>query len=445
MKRRGVCILLISITVLFLGVFGSVYADIGDTIRVSVASDGSQATDWSNFPDISADGHYIVFQSDANDLVSDDTRGFRDIFVHNYMTGETIRVSVDSEGNEANNDSSWPSISANGQFVTFASKASNLVNDDTAIRDIFIHDLKSGETELISVTEDTSPTENTSTDSSVSADGRYVAFSSNASNLVTGDTNDDSDIFLRDRTTGITTRISVSSEGTQAIGDSYDPSISYDGKVIAFQSLAENLVDNDDNNVTDIFVHYMQTGDTIRVSVDSVETQANGSSTAPSLSGNGQIVAFLSAANNLVSGDSGGFNDIFIHNLNSHETKMVSLASNGDQANGHSLGLSISSNGNYIAFASDAINLATGDDNGKQDIFVHNVVSGETIRVSVSSSGVEAHGDSSSPAISGNGGYVVFESIANDLVINDTNGDYDIFLHELSVFQTYLPLLMKFD
>jgi Tol biopolymer transport system component len=350
---------------------GSVRAAPGNTTRVSVASDGTQANGGSFTPSISANGRYVAFASIAVNLVSGDTNGVQDIFVHDRQTGQTTRVSVASDGAQANDFSSNPSISADGRYVAFISVANNLVSGDTGVdHDVFVHDRQTGATTLVSVAMDGSEGNGYSEEVSISADGRYVAFRSWADNLVSGDTNNHPDIFVRDRQTGQTTRVSVASDGTQANDFSFEPSISADGRYVAFMSWANNLVSGDTNGDWDIFVHDRQTGATIRVSVATGGGQAAGRSQRPSISADGRYVAFASSASNLVSGDTNNHPDIFVHDRQTGVTMRVSVASDGTQTYVFSFDPSISADGRYVAFGSEADNLVSGDTNGRYDIFV---------------------------------------------------------------------------
>jgi Tol biopolymer transport system component len=296
---------------------GSVRAAPGNTTRVSVASDGTQANGGSFTPSISANGRYVAFASIAVNLVSGDTNGVQDIFVHDRQTGATTLVSVAIDGSEGNGDSEEVSISADGRYVAFRSWASNLVSGDTNnLPDIFVRDRQTGQTTRVSVASDGTQANNFSFEPSISADGRYVAFMSWANNLVSGDTNGDWDIFVHDRQTGATIRVSVATGGGQAAGRSQRPSISADGRYVAFASSASNLVSGDTNNHPDIFVHDRQTGVTMRVSVASDGTQTYVFSFDPSISADGRYVAFGSEADNLVSGDTNGRYDIFVREMN---------------------------------------------------------------------------------------------------------------------------------
>jgi Tol biopolymer transport system component len=237
--------------------------------------------------------------------------------------------------------------------------------------------------QLVSVASDGTQGNSHSVSPSISADGRYVAFSSLASNLVPGDTNGKQDIFVHDRLTGQTTRVSVASDGTQGNGDSDFASISADGRYVAFSSLASNLVAGDTNGTWDVFVHDRLTGQTTRVSVASDGTQGNEDSIGVEISADGRYVAFTSLASNLVAGDTNGTWDVFVHDRLTGQTTRVSVASDGTEGNGHSLyGLSISADGRYVAFASVASNLVSGDANGGiTDAFIAAAVEPTAIRL----------------------------------------------------------------
>ena len=248
---------------------------------------------------------------------------------------------------------------------------------------------------------------------SVSADGRYVAFQSDAANLVVGDTNSISDVFVHDRQSGTTQRVSVNSAGVQGNSFSVTPSISADGRYVSFTSSSSNLVGGDTNGTQDIFVHDRQSGTTERVSVSSNGVQGDSFSIRPSISADGRFVAFECRSRNLVGGDTNETDDIFVHDLQSGTTEIVSVNSGGAQGNDLSADPSISADGRYVAFWSWASNLVGGD-TAWVDVFVHDRQSGVTERVSVSSSGAQANSTSSSPSISADSRYVAFESYATN-------------------------------
>jgi Tol biopolymer transport system component len=350
--------------------------------QANVDGAGNQANNWTNLPSVSADGRYVAFQSDAANLVPGDTNGQRDIFVHDRDTGAMERVSVDAEGNEGNADSYFAAISTDGGFVAFASFASNLVSGDTNSADMFVHNRVTRDTDRVSVDSSGNEANHVSETVAVSGDGRYVAFGSWASNLVPGDTNGTWDVFVRDRETGVTERASVSTAGGQSDGESYRPAISVDGRYVAFESMASNLVPGDTNGTWDVFVRDRQALTTERVSVDSAGNQGDGGSAGASVSGYGRYVAFVSNASNLVDGDTNicgtppftyNCQDIFAHDRRGRVTARASVDSGDGQANGISGNPSISADGRYVAFESEATNLVMGDTNGVEDIFVHDL------------------------------------------------------------------------
>ncbi|WP_152811008.1 TolB family protein, partial [Ostreibacterium oceani] len=371
---------------------------------------------------------YVAFSSNSTNLVAGDTNGRDDVFVHDTQTGVTTRVSVDSSGTEGDSHSNTPSISADGRYVAFQSNATNLVAGDTnGTTDVFVHDTQTGDTTRVNVDSLGTEGDRDSFSSSISADGRYVAFQSFATNLVAGDTNGNADIFVHDTQTGVTTRVSVDSVGTEADSYSQTPSISADGRYVAFTSTATNLVAGDTNGNTDIFVHDTQTGVTTRVNVDSVGTEGDNGSYNPSISADGRYVAFYSSATNLVAGDTNGVADIFVHDTQTGNTTRVSVDSVGTEGDGLSQSPSISADGRYVAFTSNATNLVAGDTNGTLDIFVHDTQTGVTTRVSVDSNDIEGDSYSTGPSISADGRYVAFESYATNLVAGDTNNAGDVF------------------
>lgn len=419
------------------------------TTRVSTATGGAQATGGaSREPSISADGRFVAFSSYASTLVTDDTNSKSDVFIHDRQTGQTTRVSVASDGSQANDHSGSPSLSADGRYVAFYSSATNLVAGDTnGLGDIFVHDRQTGQTTRVSVASDGSQTNDENSLFAISADGRYVAFTSAATNLVAGDTNGAIDVFVHDRQTGQTTRVSVASDGSQANSISFFPAISADGRFVAFLSNATNLVAGDTNGAIDVFVHDRQTGQTTRVSVASDGAQANGASNVhpslPGISADGRFVTFASLATNLALNDTNGHADIFVHDRQTGQTTRVSVASDGTQGNGASARPAISPDGRFIAFISNATNLTPGDTNAQQDVFLHDRVTGQTIRVSVVTGGAQANGAPEEVAIARFGWTVAFASSATDLVENDTNGFVDVFAHDVALTNVALPLVVR--
>jgi len=345
--------------------------------------DGTQPLGDSYQVSMSADGRYIAFASDASNLVTNDTNGTRDIFVYDRLTETFTRASVaDLTDLQANAASDQPFISGNGRYVAFRSSARNLTSDSLNMgTNVFLRDLETHHTYLISIPVST-PVEQNAFSPSVSYDGRYVAFAGLANNFVAGDTNGYEDVFVRDRQTGVTTRISVSSSNAQGNNDSYSPFISGNGRFIAFASRASNLVPNDTNNVADIFVRDQQTGKTSRISTNFAGIEAqNGPSYTPSISYDGQYVAFASEASNLdlIVPDVNNRRDIFLHDrsmvlsgaVESGLTTRVSLDYNRSEPNDWSFAPLLALYGRHIAFTSEASDLVPGDTNHKWDVFAY--------------------------------------------------------------------------
>ncbi len=408
----------------------------GVLTRVSLSSSGVQGNG-DSFSDgsataFSADGRYVTFWSGATNLVAGDTNGFTDVFVRDRLNGLTTRVSIGSGGVQANDASESGSISADGRYVAFFSWASNLVPGDTNGKlDVFVRDVQSGQTSRASVDSNGVQGNDASLACSLSADGRHIAFQSAATNLVVGDTNGMKDVFVRDLQTGQTVRASVGSAGVQANGLSRAPSISSDGRYVAFESAATNLVLGDTNATNDVFVRDLQSSTTVRVSTDSAGVQANGTSSYPQISADGRYIAFLSDATNLIASDTNGFADVFVHDRQTGSTVCASVSSVGVQANDITkFYFSISADGRCVAFASAATNLVPGDTNQHVDTFVRDLQLGQTSRASVSSAGVEGDADSAGPSISSDGRYVAFWGAATNLVSGDTNAKSDAFVHD---------------
>ncbi len=315
-----------------------VHAFPGEITRVSVSSSGEEGNFGGSSPNFTADGRYVAFNSFSTNLVAGDTNGTSDVFVHDRQTGNTSRVSVSSNGDQGNATSSLGTISADGRYVVFGSAATNLVAGDTnGLHDIFVHDRQTGNTSRVSVSSNGEQGDSNSYLPIMSANGRYVAFNSVATNLVAGDTNGWLDIFVHDRHTGTTERVDVSSSGEPGVHGGGPPSISADGRYVAFGSTAFNLVAGDTNHFPnggkDVFVHDRQTGRTERVSVGSNGEQDNHSSTQPSISADGRYVAFRSGGSFGLAVDPIGWHHIFVHDRQTGRTERVSVASNGGLGN----------------------------------------------------------------------------------------------------------------
>jgi Tol biopolymer transport system component len=396
--------------------------------RVSVASDGTQANGASWDPAMSGNARFMTFSSYASNLVAGDTNGRNDIFVRDHLTGITTRVSVSSTEAQPDHESWDPSISDDGRYVAFRSYASNLVDDDTAESDIFVRDRTLGLTTRISVSPTGGQADGSSYRPVISADGSTVVFESLATNLVADDTNDARDVFVADLATGAITRISMSTAGAEGDLSSYEATVSADGSVVAFASYATNLVSGDTNGRNDIFVHDRSTATTTRVSVSSSGAQTFdilGSNFA-ALSGDGRLVAFSTRGSELVAGDANAANDIFLRDRDTGTTTLISVESDGTQGI-DSIRPAMSADGRYVAFESMA-NFDI-DTNYRADIFLLDRQTGEITLVSVADGGVQVNGTSYRPDVSDNGLFVAFMSSASNLLDGpDTNGFTDVFV-----------------
>lgn len=280
-------------------------------------------------------------------------------------------------------------------------------------------------------------------DSSLSGDGRYVAFSSDNNNLVEGDTNGSYDIFVYDVKDNAMIRVSISSEGGQGNDESVSPKIKGNGRYVVFESEASNLADNDCNDCTDVFRHDISTGETLLVSCNCEGEPGNDESGCPSITPDGRFVSFTSRASNLVNNDTNRLKDVFVKDMETGAVDRVSVASDGSEAVAFdamnaSDDTSISKDGRFVVFSSAAHNLVKNDNNNTVDVFMHDRQTGKTTRVSVGSNGEEGNSYSHSPVISGNGEYVTYDACASNLVPDDTNNTFDIFLYEVKTGKTTL-------
>jgi len=410
-----------------------------DLINRISFGEGEEGNGGSFSPSISIDGRFTAFHSEANNLVPNDSNSYNDIFVYDRQTQQLKRVNISSQGDESNFESYYPSISADGRYIAFQSDASNLVpNDTNSATDIFVHDQITGITQRVSINSQGEQGDRHSSEPAISGDGRYVVFHSQASNLVAKDTNEGIDVFLHDLQTQETTLVNLNAKGKQGRGISFGPVISEDGRYIAFASSVSNLVEEDTNELVDVFVFDRQTKQTTRVSVNSEGQQADGVSFRPTLSADGQYVAFRSQATNLVANDTNGEEDIFVHDRATGTTTRISVDSQGQEANGRSFNATISGNGQFVVFNSDANNLVADDQNSNTDVFVHNRETGQTYRLTHDSESY-SHVPASyySPVISKDGRWIAFESKAWNLAANDFNEAADVFLYDREYYANF--------
>ncbi len=392
------------------------------------ASGGSEGGAFA--PSISGNGRFVAFRSNASNLVAGDTNGVGDVFVRDLQSGATERASVSSNEAQGNRRSDEVVISADGRYVAFASRATNLVAHDTnRTGDVFMRDRTTGTTTRVSVRSDEKQSNDGAGDLAISRHGALVAFTSGATNLVPGDTNGSPDVFVRNRVSGLTRRVTISNREAQSRSGGHVDDLSENGRFVVFSSGASNLVRGDTNRNFDVFVRDRWNGTTRRVSVSSSEGQGNDfSGEYATISYDGRYVAFDSYASNLVAGDSNGDGDAFVRDMVAGTTRRVSVSSTGQEGNGGSHEPAISGDGHFVAFTSNASTLTSDHDNWWFDVFVRDLQGETTSQVSVSSAGVLGNFHSAASAISGRGAHVVFESRASNLAAEDTEGRPDVFL-----------------
>jgi hypothetical protein len=432
------------------------------TERISISSDGVQANASAQCISFSDDGRYAVFYSKANNLVSNDTNNAEDVFLRDRQTNTTSLISVSSNGVQGNRKSLCSSITRDGRYIVFQSDATNLVPDDTnGVTDIFVRDRLTSTTTRVSLSSSGEQSSQRSYGASITTDGRYVSFNSFDDSLVAGDTNNAADVFVRDRTQNTTARVSLGSDGAQANGTSYG-NISHDGSAVVIHSYATNLVPNDtnlncdldddgvrDDNCPDIFVRDLQADTTTRVSISSTGAQGNSGAYEAFISGNGRFIVFQSFANTLISSDTNGSEDVFVHDRQTRQTHRVSVASGGVQVVGNSYHPAIANDGRYIAFASSSDQLVESDTNGFSDVFIHDRVSNTTRLASVASSGAVSNQGAGEPYISSSGRLLGFQSDSSNLMDGavsqcdlDNNGSLEsvcphLYVHDTSLFGSF--------
>ena len=406
------------------------------SILASVGPGRIPGNDRSIGASVSADGRFVAFSSYARNLVLGDTNGVPDVFLHDTLLSSTTRISVSPIGLQGNRPSQAPTISPDGRFVVYESTATNLVpGDSNGVGDAFLYDRATMLTSRVSIATGGAQASADSGDPGLSPDGRFVTFRSFASDLVPGDTNGHIDVFLRDRVTGTTTRESVASGGGQADSVSFPATMSPDGRYVAFSSFATNLVPDDTNGMSDVFVRDRQTDVTKRLSVTSAGTQGNGQSYGGAVTADGRFVAFASYATNLDPGVTDPRPDIFVHDAVTSELTHITRNASGQESDGQSTYTpTITPDGRYILITSNASNLVPGVTWHWDTTYVHDRTTGTMELVSVAADGGVASGETHGFSISPDGRFVGMTSTASNLVLVDLNGYVsDVFVRDRRV------------
>ncbi|MGH2989642.1 MAG: hypothetical protein ACRDMA_07230 [Solirubrobacterales bacterium] len=426
-------------------------AEKDETILVSRQSDGEGGAgadgEEGSFTDsVSADGRFVAFESDADNLSGVDVGGF-DVFVRDVVTGSTTLVSRQSDGDGGaggDGESFGGSISADGRFVAFSSRATNLSADTETGLNVYVRDLQANTTTLVSrqsAGDGGAGGDDASFIARISADGRRVAFASRADNLSGADDNDLENIFVRDLQANTTTLVSraAGAGGAGADDSSFRPAISPDGRFVAFDSDADNLSSADDNAFLNVFLRDIETNTMTLVSRQSAGDGGSGgdeSSFGASISRGGDRVEFASRANNLSDADDNEFESVFVRDLEANRTTLVSRPSGGDSgaADDTSNRGEISADGRFVGFDSPADNLSDADDNAVSNVFVRNLDMETTTLVSRRSAaegGAGGDGDSFDAFPSADGRFVAFDSEANNLSDLDADPTSDVFVRDV--------------
>ena len=444
-RRRQWLVALGVIVVLALPVAAARAAS-GDLDLVSRASGATGAA--GNFPAsaaaISSDGRFVTFYTAASNLVPDDSDGFDDVYVRDLQTGTTTLVSRASgaTGANSNRNAYGVSLSADGRLATFSSYATNLSSGDSdATSDVFVRDLEANTTTLVSRAAGVNGAKGDGHSylERLSADGRFVAFHSLASNLSADDGDAIGDVYVRDMQANTTTLVSRASgaSGAKGNGVSFPGSLSADGRFVAFTSSATNLSSDDGDTTSDVFVRDLQTNTTTLVSRagGADGAKGNGYSTGAKLSRDGRFMAFSSEASNLSPDDGDSSTDAFVRDLQTNTTTLVSRAvgASGAKANGEAWAQSISGDGRFVALESDATNLSPDDGDAMWDVFVRDLQRNTIVLASraAGATGAKGNGDAFTAALSGDGRFLAFSSQASNLHPDDVDSNMDVFRREL--------------
>jgi uncharacterized repeat protein (TIGR01451 family) len=416
---------------LFVAAIGTALAGPGEITLASTSDSGVKANGQSDTVSLSADGTRVAFQSFAYNLDPADTDGTPDVLVKDLVTGEVTLASASDSGIKSDQYSFFPSLSADGTKVAFETDADLDLADTDHISDIYVKDLGTGDITLASASDSGVKANNHSFFSSLSADGTSVAFGTWADNLDPADTDVIADVYVKDVVTGDITLASASDGGVKANGSSGGASLSADGTRVAFSSVADNLDSADTDGISDVYVKDVVTGDITLASTTDGGVKANGSSGGASLSADGTRVAFISNSTNLDSADTDNIPDIYVKDVVTGDITLASATDAGVKANGASFHPSLSGYGTRVAFISTVTNLDPADTDDFEDVYVKDLVTGDLTLASASDSGVKANSPSLHPSLSADGARVAFISYAGNLDPADTDSIGDVYVKEV--------------
>jgi Tol biopolymer transport system component len=411
--------------------FGAGPAVSGSLVLASTSDAGVKGTGESHAPSISADGTKTAFESKSPNLDPNDPDNITDIYVKDLRTGDITLASASDLGVKSDADSYAASLSADGTTVAFESYATNLDPDDTDTDvDIYVKDLTTGDITLASTSDYGVKGNAASYIPGISADGRAVAFYTDATNF---DVRDSSgrDVYVKNLVSGDITLASTSDAGVKANDDNYDPSLSGDGSKVAFFSFATNLDPEDTDFARDIYVKDLRTGDITLASTSDGGVKGTGQNYAPDLSPDGTKVAFYSTSNDIDPADTDQFDDIYVKDLTTGDLTLASTTAIGLKSNGRSQFPSMSLDGQHVAFQSTARNLDPADRDGNWDVYVKDLVTGDLTLVSLTKQGVKGNRASTRPSATTAGIRVAFETQATNFDPRDTDGIPDTYVKQL--------------
>lgn len=425
MRRR----LLVSVSlVVTLAMGNTAFGSPGDIVLASSSDAGEPGNFESRAPDVSVDGRIVAFESNATNLDPLDTDLFADIYVKNLDTGEVTLASVAPAGSKGrgkgkgsgpvkgNLYSNRPSLSGAGNRVAFDTGSSNLHRDDPiGDTDVYVKDLTSGTLILASVNAGGTKGNGYSVRPSISDDGAKVVFDSTATNFGPGDADDNFDVYVKNLVTGRVDLVSTTSGGIKGNDVSFGAVISPDGTKVAFNSMATNLHPADTDGFTDVYVKDLTTGELSLASTSDQGQTGNDGSFAPQLSRDGRVVAFMSRATNLDPADSQPYEDVYAKDLATGDLKLVSAAANGAKGNNLSFLGSISADGRIVAFDSISTNLHPADTDAFDDVFLKDLATGALTLVSKTADGQKGNDFSGGGSLSASAGRIAFLTTATNL------------------------------
>lgn len=438
--RSASLVFLVMITVML--PWRPLFAEPGSIRVVSTSDEGVKGNGESSNPAMPADGSKLAFHTGSTNLDPADTDPLFDEYVKDLETGDITLISTSDTGVKANGESWFPVFSADGSKVAFRSGATNLDPADTDSRwDVYAKELATGDIQLGSTSDTGEKSNGSAFNPFLSGDGSILAFRSSATNLDPGDTDNKWDAYVKNLTTGDIRLVSTSDAGVKGNESSGNPGLTLDGSVVVFYSGATNLDPADTDEVPDIYVKDLTTGDLRLVSTSDEGIKGNDGSILPFILPDGSKVVFSSRATNLDPADPDDIQDIFLKNLITGETTLVSTSSTGEKANGDSGNPYPTADGSFLAFTSQATNLHPADTDPLEDVYLKDLRTGEVRLLSTTDDGVKGNGHSQNPALAADGTRVAFHSEATNLDPADGDAILDIYAKDLSSADLRLTMI----